>query len=84
MKKLCAWCMVDMGDINIGNMKIEGFNGREVSHGICRSCAKHVCQEMTLRMEESLEHFDSQKTKNCNISHMPDTCWDNSNGKSKI
>ena len=38
MKKVCAWCLKDMG-------YIKGGKKGDITHGICKSCAKKFKEE---------------------------------------
>jgi DNA-directed RNA polymerase subunit RPC12/RpoP len=55
MKRVCAWCGKELGEVPGGE------NTQEISHGICEACEK--------KMREELEEI--KKEKKANIEEKP-------------
>lgn len=55
MKKVCAWCNKDMGEI-------EPFNDISVTHGICKECLQAKKAETNKMSEKNYSQFVADYT----------------------
>ena len=61
MKKLCAWCGKELGEI-------EPYDNKEITHGICRECKDKEYDKLFKHRESELKaqgfsYYDSYSTE---------------------
>ncbi len=54
MKRVCAWCGVDLGD-----SQSEVMSTRPITHGLCERCAHHMYAQLGLPLAEYIEGLDA-------------------------
>lgn len=52
MKKVCAWCKCDMGEVA---GEISGQDAGMVSHGLCNTCGSELFAQMGVQLHEYLD-----------------------------